>query len=92
MVRVYCTFQSSLKSGISCAGEDHDTDWHTELKTAIAAEQEADAAAMGGGGIAGFKPSASSAWRDADFRTQQGMQYGGYSNQPDINEQGWLPR
>lgn len=74
---------------VKSVGEEDDMDWHKELRTAIAAEQEADAAMGGSGGMAGFKPSASSAWRDSDF--QQGLQYGGYT-QPDINDQGWLPR
>jgi len=76
------------------AGED-DTDWHSELRTAIAAEQGTDAGAQGSLGMAGFMLSANPAWRDADFRTQQPPPYNsyGYANQqPDINEQGWLPR
>ena len=81
-----------MPEGFAGADDDIGMDWHAELRTAIAAEQEADAGMMGGGGMAGFKPSASSAWRDADFRSQQGMQYNGYGTQPDINEQGWLPR
>lgn len=81
LVALLCCAQS--------VGEEDDMDWHKELRTAIAAEQEADAAMVGGGGMAGFKPSASSAWRDSDF--QQGLQYGDYT-QPDINDQGWLPR
>ncbi|KAL0031294.1 hypothetical protein WJX79_001058 [Trebouxia sp. C0005] len=75
-------------------GED-DTDWHSELRTAIAAEQGTDAAPQGSTGMTGFMPSANPAWRDADFRTQQPPSYNsyGYANQqPDINEQGWLPR
>lgn len=83
---------------IISAGED-DIDWHSDLRSAIAAEQGTDGAMHGGSGthITGFTPSADPAWRDADFRErpQAGppvTSYGYNSRQPDINEQGWLPR
>ena len=75
----------------SIAGED-DTDWHAELRSAIAAEQGTDASMQGGMGMMGFMPSANPAWRDADFRTQQSRPYAYGNQQLDINEQGWLPR
>ena len=79
------------------AGED-ETDWYSELRNAIAAEQGTDSAVQGSAGMTGFTPSANHAWRDADFRAQHpdGRALNGnhgYSNQqPDINEQGWMPR
>jgi len=78
------------------AGED-DTDWHSELRTAIVAEQGTDDAMQGSMGMTGFMPSANPAWRDADFRTQQqpipyGNSYSYGNQQPDITEQGWLPQ
>ena len=52
----------------------------------------------GGSGphASGFLPSADPPWRDADFKPQPAAgapftSYG-YNTQPDINEQGWLPR
>lgn len=74
------------------AGPDEGMDWHAELRSAIAAEQGTDAGAAGGG-IQGFKPSASTAWRDSEFARQQHIPvpYNPYAHQ-DVNEQGWLPR
>ena len=68
-------------------------DWHAELRSAIAAEQGTDAMAAASG-IPGFKPSASTAWRDSEFARQQNAPapYNPYGHQQDINEQGWLPR
>lgn len=83
---------------IISAGDD-ETDWHSDLRTAIAAEQGTDGAVHGGSGtqVIGFLPSADPAWRDADFKAQPVAgapftSYGYNSQQPDINEQGWLPR
>ena len=50
-----------------------------------------------GMGVTGFMPSASPAWRDADFKAQPPAAapphtYGYNRQQPDVNEQGWLPR
>lgn len=81
----------------SVSAGDEETDWHAELRGAIAAEQGTDSVPHGSMGVTGFMPSASPAWRDADFRAQppagapySSQGYGG--QQPDINEQGWLPR
>ena len=53
----------------------------------------------GGSGthVTGFTPSADPAWRDADFRERPKAgapvtSYSYNSRQPDINEQGWLPK
>lgn len=76
------------------AGED-ETDWYSDLRTAIAAEQGTD----GGSGphASGFLPSAAPPWQNADFTLQPAAgapstSLGYNSHQPDINEQGWLPR
>ena len=82
-----------LGTSLSIIAGDDDTDWHTELRTAIAAEQGTDTVQHGSMGMTGFMPSANPAWRDADFQTQQQRNSHGCANQqPDINEQGWLPR
>ncbi|KAL3157182.1 hypothetical protein ABBQ38_001421 [Trebouxia sp. C0009 RCD-2024] len=87
-----------LQSRGQAHGED-ETDWHSDLRTAIAAEQGTDGAMPGGSGphASGFPPSAAPPWQNADFKPQSAAgapsnSYGYNSHQPDINEQGWLPR
>ncbi|DBA68394.1 TPA: hypothetical protein ACH3X2_013697 [Trebouxia sp. C0005] len=78
----------------SSAASVHDRMQHLQSR-GRPQEQGTDAAPQGSTGMTGFMPSANPAWRDADFRTQQPPSYNsyGYANQqPDINEQGWLPR